>query len=216
MSVGSWALLLFGVFAFVSFIEVRALDGRLRAPVARALAHALAGGAGRVVNVAGALLGLYVASYTGILLSVSNQPIWSDTWALGGLFLASGLGGSAALLAWLARYRPEGEATEWRLAQAERYFAILELVLIAAVFANLAGAGTLPRALAKPWGVLWALVVASLVPPIVGMGGPAVQVSGSGSAAVARVAGAARTPVLASALLGVLLMRFVVIFSAQF
>ena len=99
----------------------------------------------------------------------------------------------------------------------ERYFAILELLLIAVVFANLAGAGTLTRALAKPWGVLWALVVASLVPPLVGMGGPVVQVaSGSGSAAVSRVAGASRTPMLASVLLGVLLMRFVVIFSAQF
>jgi formate-dependent nitrite reductase membrane component NrfD len=217
MSVGSWALLLYGAFALVSFIEVRTLDGRMRAPLARAIAHALAGGAGRVVNGVGALLGLYVASYTGILLSVSNQPIWSDTWALGGLFLASGLGGSAALLAWLARYRPEGEATEWRLAQMERYFAILELLLIAVVFANLAGAGTLTRALAKPWGVLWALVVASLVPPLVGMGGPAIQVaSGSGSAAVARVAGASRTPMLASVLLGVLLMRFAVIWSAQF
>src|SRR5207237_8537247 len=108
-----------GACALVSCIAVPAIDGRTRAPLARAIAHALAGGAGRAFNVVGALLGLYVASYTGILLSVSNQPIWSDTGALGGLFLASGLGGSAALLAWLARYRPEGEATEWRLAQAE-------------------------------------------------------------------------------------------------
>ena len=54
----------------------------------------------------GALLGLFVAGYTGVLLAVSNQPVWSDTWALGGLFLASGLTGSAALIGWLVHYRP--------------------------------------------------------------------------------------------------------------
>src|SRR5207302_3002498 len=136
---------------------------------------------------------------------------------LAGPCRCSGVGGSDPRLSWHAPYRPEGGEAEWRLAPAERYFAIMELLLIALVFANLAGAGTLARALAKPWGVLWALVVASLVPPLVGMGGPAVQVaSGSGSAAVARAAGASRTPMVASVLLGVLLMRFVVIWSAQF
>ena len=51
----------------------------------------MGGAVGRVFMIIGALLGVFVAGYTGVLLSVSNQPIWSDTWALGGLFLASGL-----------------------------------------------------------------------------------------------------------------------------
>ncbi len=213
ISIGSWVLLIYGVFSFVSFLEVLALDGRLRSPLGRALS----GSAGRVFNVVGALLGAYVASYTGVLLSVSNQPVWSDTWALGGLFLASGLSGSAALLSWLAQYRHGAEVTEGRLLQAERYFAVLELVLIAVFFINLGGAGTISRAIAGPWAVLWALVVLSLVPPLTGLGGPSIQVaSTSGSAAVARVAGVSRTTVLVSVLVGVLLMRFIVIFSAQF
>ncbi len=216
ISVGSWVLLVYGVFALVSFLEVLALDGRVRIPLGRAVARTLAGAAGRIFNVAGALLGLFVASYTGVLLSVSNQPIWSDTWALGSLFLASGLSGSAALLAWLARHRQEVEATERRLFLADRYFALLELVLIALFFVNLAGAGTLARALAGPWAVLWGLVVVSLLPPLAGLGGPGIQVAASsGSAVVARAVGVSRTTVLASVLLGVLLMRFVIIFSAQ-
>ena len=45
-----------------------------------------------------------------MLLAVSNQPVWSDTWALGGLFLASGLSGSAALLLLLlTHYRASAE-----------------------------------------------------------------------------------------------------------
>jgi hypothetical protein len=42
---------------------------------------------------------------------VSNQPVWSDTWALGGLFLASGLAGSAAMLLLLVRYRADARAS---------------------------------------------------------------------------------------------------------
>jgi hypothetical protein len=73
------------------------------------------------------------------------------------------------------------------------------------------------RALAGPWAVLWVLVVASLIPPLAGLGAPTVHVaSASGSAALARTVGVSRTTILASTLLGVLLMRFVVIFSAQF
>jgi len=218
MSVGSWALLLYGFFSFVSFLEVRALDGRFRSPWGRAIAAVLSGSAGRAFNVIGALLGAFVASYTGVLLSVSNEPIWSDTWALGGLFLASGLSGSSALLAWLIRSRRGAEGTEGRLLRAERYFALLELALIVVFFVNLATAGTLSRALAGPWAVLWALVVISLLPSLAGLAGPSIQVaSGSGSAAVARAAGGvSHATVLVGVLVGVLLMRFVVIFSAQF
>jgi polysulfide reductase chain C len=212
MSIGSWALLLFGIFAFVSFLEALALDRREgRGPNPGIVRPS--GPFGRLVNVVGAILGLFVASYTGVLLSVSNQPIWSDTWALGGLFLASGLAGSAALLSWLIRHRREAEATERRLLLADRYFAFLELVLIALFFANLAAAGALMRALAGPWAVLWGLVIVSLLLPLAGLGGPRFQVA-SGSEAVARAGGS--TMVLASVLIGVLLMRFVVIFSAQF
>jgi formate-dependent nitrite reductase membrane component NrfD len=54
----------------------------------------------------GALFGLFLAGYTGVLLSVSNQPIWSDTWALGGLFLASGLSVAAAAIALCRAFSP--------------------------------------------------------------------------------------------------------------
>jgi polysulfide reductase chain C len=212
MSVGSWVLLLYGVFAFVSFLEVLV-------PAGRSLPRILSGGIGRIFTVVGAILGLFIASYTGVLLSVSNQPIWSDTWALGGLFLASSLGGAAALLSWLARHRPEAEATERRLFSADRYFALLELVLIVLFFVNLAGAGTLARALAGPWAGFWGLVVVSLLLPLAGLGRPRPRTevaAGSSSVPAGRAASGSRTMVLAGVLIGVLLMRFVVIFSAQY
>jgi formate-dependent nitrite reductase membrane component NrfD len=223
MSVGSWVLLVYGIFAFVSFLEALGMRRRAPAPAGAASAAGAEGGVPpapgpgmRLWNMVGALLGLFLASYTGVLLSVSNQPIWSDAWSLGGLFLASSLGGAAALLAWLIRGRAAAEITEGRLYLAERYFAILELALIALFFVNVASAGMLGRAVGGPWGVLWAVVILSLIPPIAGVGAPVVQVGPSGAAAVARTAVVSRPMILAGALLGVLLMRLVVLMSAQF
>jgi hypothetical protein len=96
--------------------------GRPDSPVNAGL---LEGRAGRVWDVVGAAVFLFIAAYTGVLLAVSNQPIWSGTWALGGLFLASGLSGAAALLLLLARRRPAAEASRGFLELCERLFAAL-------------------------------------------------------------------------------------------
>ena len=65
-----------------------------------------------------------MAGYTGVLLSVSNQPVWSDTWALGGLFLASGLSVAAAVLALLARAAALEPSAAAKLSRADRYFVL--------------------------------------------------------------------------------------------
>ena len=201
MSVGAWALLGFGLFATLSFIEALVRDGRLGHPIARGIAAVMGGALGRVFMVVGALLGLFVAGYTGVLLSVSNQPIWSDTWALGGLFLASGLSVGAATLAILARTRADAFATEGKLTRADRIFIVLELLLLVAFFATL---GALAGRLFAPrWIVLWLLVAIGTLVPLV----------------MSRAPGAGRrgSPVLAGwlVLLGGLALRIVVVFGAQ-
>lgn len=189
MSVGSWALVLYGIFAFVSFLEALALDRTVRGGQAPGVARALAGGAGRLFNVVGALLGLFLASYTGVLLSVSNQPVWSDTWTLGGLFVASGLSASAALLAGLVHSRTDAAPTEVQLQQAEGYFALLELVLIVLFLITLASAGTLRLVVAGPWLVLWLLVVVGLVPPLAALLGRVSPLRGAGLIAIVALVG---------------------------
>lgn len=215
ISLGTWALLIFSIFSFVSFLEALALDGRLRFA---ALTRALGGSAGQAFNVIGSLVALFLASYTGVVLSVSNQPVWSDSWAVGALFVASALSGSAAFLSWLSRYRRDAAASEARLHEADRYFAFLELVAIIVFFVTLSLAGTLGKTLSGIWLVLWILVLASLVVPLTGFaGGRRVQYASSAGTVV--TAGAAVGTSAASAVvvvLGVLLMRIAVIFSAQF
>src|SRR6266498_1664177 len=149
MSVGAWALLVFGAFVTVSFLEVLVRDRVIRMAFIDRAVRLLDGTPGKLWNAAGAVLGLFIAGYTGVLLSVSNQPVWSDTWALGGLFLASGLCGAAALITLLMRYRPEAAHSLERLRIADGYFSILELILLVAFLATVVIAGDADRIL--PW-----------------------------------------------------------------
>jgi formate-dependent nitrite reductase membrane component NrfD len=206
MSVGVWALLVFGFFVALSALDTWARDRQGRA-------HGLLGaGLGRAFNMVGSIVALFILSYTGVLLSVSNQPVWSDTWALGGLFLASGLSGAAALITLLVRYRPDASFSLERLRLADGYFAILELVLLVAFFATVAIAGSAGRIL--PWLPLWILALVGIGASMLGVRRPArLQASGE-TAATAPVAIEA-TVVSILVLRAVLAMRAAVIFSAQ-
>jgi formate-dependent nitrite reductase membrane component NrfD len=168
MSVGAWGLLIFSVFALGSFLEAL---GRL--PMLR-------GAFGRLFMIVGSVFGVFLAGYTGVLLSVSNQPIWSDTWTLGGLFLASGLSVAAAALVLLAHVWSPEPSAEAKLSRADRYFIGLELVLLALFFISLGAVGT--RFLEARWIVLWALVLVGLLVPLalrsVHRGGGALLASG--------------------------------------
>jgi len=204
MSVGAWALLVASLFALVSFVDALVRDGRLRFAPARGLSGLLEGGAGKAFNVVGAALYLFIAAYTGVLLAVSNQPVWSDTWALGGLFLASGLSGSAALLLLLTRYRPDAEPSRGFLELGARLFAVLELALLVVFTLTLIGDGTLDTAFGFPWLLLWLVAVAGMAPALRDLAVDGLQVR-------ARVWALAPWVVLA----GVFALRAAVIFSAQ-
>jgi formate-dependent nitrite reductase membrane component NrfD len=213
MSVGAWALLVFGAFATASFVDCLVRDGRLRWPWVSRL---LGGGFGRLVTVVGTILGLFVAGYTGVLLSVSNQPVWSDTWTLGGLFLASGLSGSAALLLFLLRYRASTDASVGPLTVSERLYAVLELGLIVIFVLTLIPAGTLGLAFGFPWLLLWLVALAGLAPGVGGLITSRLAVTPEGVAVPVHSASATRAMAICGlVLLGVVALRAAVIFSAQ-
>jgi formate-dependent nitrite reductase membrane component NrfD len=115
--------------------------------------------------IVGACLGLFIAGYTGVLLAVSNQPVWSDTWALGALFLASGLSTAAAAIAFFAWYRRDARSSSDKLALADRYFLVMELVLLAVFFVTL---GPVARQVMHGgWIALWVLVLVGILVPLV-------------------------------------------------
>ena len=199
MSLGAWALFAFGLFSVVMFVAALAESGTRRG-LLQAAARFSASAAGRLFMVVGAVLGVFVAAYTGVLLAVSNQPVWSDTWTLGGLFLASALSGAAAcvLLATGSRREP---ATDRKLIEADRYFILLELALLVLFLVTLGG--VVSRVLSGGWILLWLVVLAGTLVPLVLHWRPAVM----------RQDAADLAPVLV--LLGVVALRAVIIFSAQ-
>src|SRR2546430_17549566 len=78
------------LFSVLSALGARAEAGRLQMPALRAVGGVVKGGVAKLVGGVGGLLGLFIAGYTGILLSVTNRPIWADSPWLGALFVASG------------------------------------------------------------------------------------------------------------------------------
>ena len=85
----------------------------------------------------GGLFGFFVAGYTGVLLSVTNRPIWADTPWLGALFLASGASTGAAALMLLARRRGATERSLRWLASFDTQALIVELVILIIFLASL-------------------------------------------------------------------------------
>jgi polysulfide reductase chain C len=214
MSVGSWALVVFGLFATVSFLDALVRDGRLRWPLAVRVLRSLGGGFGRLWAAVGGLLGLFVAGYTGVLLSVSNQPVWSDTWTLGGLFLASGLAGSAALLALLVRFRREARASLGMFELSERLWSLLELALLVVFALTLVAAGTLDDAFGLPWLLLWLVAFAGMLPGLGRLVSSRLAVTADGAVVAEGTLASAWVGWLV--LLGVLALRAAAILSAQF
>ncbi len=196
MSVGAWVLLAFGFFSLLSFLAARSESGgkyaSLRPPAPLGIA----------VTGLGGFFGVFLAGYTGVLLSVTNRPIWADTTLLGLVLLISGASTSAALLTLLVGSGSGREETATALARFDRWMLVLELVALVALVASL---GVVARAWLSAWGGLLVVGVvgAGIVVPLV--------LHGRGQGRAMRHGALASLLVL----LGGFLLRVVVILSAE-
>lgn len=199
MSIGSWALMIFGLFAFLSFLATLTEDGRIRRPELRRLRPPAP--LGRVIAVLGGLFGLYVAGYTGVLLAVTNRPIWSDTPLLGMLFVVSAASSSAALMILLAQRYGWNTPGLRDLHRMDDWVIALELMVLIAVILSL---GPVLAAWLNAWGVLLLLVI------IIGMVAPLVL---SLRARQFQRVNIATAPILV--LIGGFLLRVVIVLSSE-
>lgn len=154
MSIGSWALMIFGLFAFVSFLGALADAGRMPWPAWRKVHPPSL--LGRFIAVIGGIFGFYVAGYTGVLLAITNRPIWSDTPLLGMLFLVSAASTSAASILLLARGSHLTTPGLFSLRRMDAWFLVLEVIVLVAVILSL---GPVLRAWLNAWGLLLVLGV---------------------------------------------------------
>jgi protein NrfD len=155
MSLGVWGLLVFGGFSFLSFLGALA-----RETPRRGLATLRPPGViGALVSFLGALAGFFLISYTGVLLAVTNRPIWSDTTLLGLVFLVSSASTSIALLLLLGSRRVLSGGVLRALARFDRIVLVLELIALVALVVSL---GSLGRWWLNAWGALLVLGVVGL------------------------------------------------------
>jgi protein NrfD len=154
MSVGAWGLLVFGFFSFLATLRALWDDRRLTWSTLEFLQKppiTIFGAVGGIIG------GLFLAGYTGVLLSVTNRPIWADSSWLGLLFLLSGISTSVAALLLASRWRGiRVRSTEERLARFDRITLMLELAVLVIFVVSL---GSVAKAFLNAWGVLLLLGV---------------------------------------------------------
>lgn len=200
MSVGSWALFIFGIFSLLAFLSARAEDGQLLWPAAKSLRPP--GALGSIIAAIGGLFGFFVAGYTGVLLAVTNRPIWSDTPLLGMLFVVSAASISAALMILLAQKSGRTTPGLNALHRLDSWVVALEFVVLIALMISL---GPVFRAWLNAWGLLLLFGVIGL-----GMLLPLALYWRRQWLGDLNVTAAA-----ASVLAGGLILRLVIVFSAQ-
>lgn len=152
MSIGSWALLLFGLLATAATLGALAESGRLRWRWALRLRPP--GVLGTIVAALGAAAGLYVAGYTGVLLAVTNRPLWADTPLLGMLLVVSAASLAAAFLAAASVRLRASRPAIVAIGRLETKLLVVEAVVLIALLVTL---GAAIRIFASGWGVLLAL-----------------------------------------------------------
>ena len=209
MSVGSWVLSAFALFAFVSFVGVLVQEGRLRW---RPLVAADEWARGRprpfvvVWGVLGAFFGFFLAGYTGVLVTGTSLPFWHNARLMGALFLASAASTSYALfiLILLRHGRSHADTTVAKLARADRMAIVLELLILATMLILLGGVAR--PMIAGGFGVVFWLgvVLLGLLAPL------ALHTFYKGGTAERRAMLSA-----AFVLVGGFLLRFVVVMSPQ-
>jgi len=190
MSIGAWAVGVFGLFTFVSSVL------SLSSSASRAALR-------RKIGIVGIFFGFFLASYTGVLLSNSALPFWRDARLMGALFLASGAstGIAAITLIMFATGQAAGEG--WgRLKRADHVSMVIEAVLLIALVVLL-GAGAKPLVSGHYATLFWGgLVGVGLVVPFV------LDFVGHRARAVGALAAAL-------VLIGGFVLRYVVLMSIQ-
>lgn len=208
MSLGSWVLMLFAIFAAVAFLGAMVDGGRLTNDRAVRLVQ---WGRSRpqslklAWSLVGILFALFFGGYTGVLLVGTNIPLWHNAQLLGAVFLLSAASTAYALLILVLRRRDDRESivSLRKLEAADRWLIGLELLAIIVMLVTL---GRFARPLITGgFGVLfWIGVVGvGLLFPLVL---PYLR-----SAAFTRRPALGATCILA----GGLLLRFVVIMAPQ-
>lgn len=141
MSMGVWGLVSFSAFSGVTATIQAARDGLLGKWWG---ARWLASIPRRLLAIPGTFFALFLGGYTGVLLASTSVPLWSRSKLLGGVFIASAISTSSALISLVLRivHAPTGA-----LHKMERMEWAALLVEMTGLFSFLRGSGRAARPL---------------------------------------------------------------------
>jgi hypothetical protein len=207
MNYGTYVILVFGLLTVIPFLDALRHTGLLPmgGRVVEALAH----------NPVGmficAVFALATGSYSGVLLNTTNQPVWSETYLQGALYVAfSALGGFAA--AGIAADRMGTRETAGAVRTGLMGITLVAGVLVALLVGNLVALGS-----AQPLiGALTAFVAPAFWVGAVGLAilYPLVVTATGARLRLANVNVTSLAAVGALALLGVFAFRWSILHSA--
>jgi formate-dependent nitrite reductase membrane component NrfD len=146
-------LVIFGLFSFLATLSVLGQDwpklNLLQSAPVRFLRRPAPAA---VIALLGTIAGLFIAGYTGVLLAVTNRPVWADSHLLGLLFLVSGVStGASALVLLAVRRRLVEPGTVGWLVWFDCNVLRLELLVLIAFLISL---GSVARVYLSWWGVV--------------------------------------------------------------
>ncbi len=155
MSIGAWGIGVFGFFSFVSSVLSFSTSEQMIALRQK-------------ISLVGSVFGFFLAAYTGVLLSNTALPFWSESRLMGALFLASGASTGMAAISLIMFLRGASGGEGWgKVKKADRYTMIFELVLLA-LFLGVLGAAAKPITSGHFAPLFWGgLVGVGLVIPLV-------------------------------------------------
>ena len=171
MSMGAWALAGFGACAFLAALFTLLEDTRRSGDLT---------GGKKIVGVVGAFFGFFLAAYPGVLLGATAQPLWTNSHALGALFLAVGASSGAAamaLLLLLGRRRSTDGVAALRLtlvlALLVQLLSVVVFVVSVQASGSMKASAALGLLLNGPLSVLFwsAIIVGSVLPLLMGFMG---------------------------------------------
>ena len=160
MSVGTWGVVLFSLFSGLATVMQAARDQILGRWWGAKLLAALPQ---RLVAITGLPVGIFLGSYTGVLLTATSIPAWSRSKLLGAVFVSSALSTSTALITLVLHFIRTPASVLHKLDRLEWAAISLELV---GLLAFLRGSGRAARPLVgkgphEQGSAFWGLVFGS-------------------------------------------------------
>ncbi|MFN0073774.1 MAG: NrfD/PsrC family molybdoenzyme membrane anchor subunit [Chloroflexota bacterium] len=176
ISLGTWLIIAFTGLTFISFLDALIAGGRVRLGAWQKDRTVHGGPLGLIVTCLGAVTGLAVAIYAGVLLSVTNIPGWAHAPSIAAVYAASAPVLGIALLVLVQSIRGWIDADVLGLAQTNIWLIAfwLAVTLVFLLTLGLSSEGG-ARYFLYGWpllAILGAIILGGIIPLIMRIGAP--------------------------------------------